>query len=121
MEVAELALRKSHYLACTRVCWNVESASRSCNREVFDPGPDAAPARTSKELAPLSTLPLEEIISEAPLRPQRILPPAPIHKTTEVVEGPISATPTIPPPVFKISDFQKIEYIADTPDAAHPA
>lgn len=120
MEVTKLSLWESQYLACSRACWNAELANRSRKHKVFVLVPDAARVVSSKELAPSSTSSLEGKSSHVPLRPPRTSPLAPVDTLTDVLKALIS-TVTIPPPVFKISDFEKIEYRANFLNADHPA
>lgn len=63
----------------------------------------------SKELALPSTSPLERCFSPAVLCLPKPLPPAPFNTTKVVFEVPVSTT-TIPPLVFKTSDFDKNEH-----------
>lgn len=93
----------------------VELALRSPSCEVFVPVQYSGSARSPKELAVFSTLPLEEVPSRAGLRLQNTLPPVPIDAAINVVEVPVSAAFTILPPV-KTSDFEKIEYRAGVLD-----
>lgn len=50
-----------------------------------------------------------------------ILPPAPVDAAADVDEDLVSTTSTLSPPVFRISDFEKIETIAEVLIADHPA
>lgn len=65
--------------------------------------------------------PLKGILSSVLLHLQKFLALAPVDETTDVVEKPVSTTSTIPSPVFKIFDFEKINYRADVLDAEHSA
>lgn len=120
MKVAELSLSESHHFSRSRACWNVESASRSREHRDFVPGLDGAPTGSTKELAPSSTSLLRENLSSASLCPTKISPPALVDTTKDVLEVLVYHA-TIPPPAFKIFDFEKTEYRADVLNADYPA
>lgn len=86
----------------------------------FVPGQDAASQRNPVELRPPLVLLLEETALLAPLRSQKVPSSALVDTASDVVEVPVSTSSTVPPPVFRISGFQKTEYRTDGLNVEHP-
>lgn len=121
MVVAGFSFRESRYLTCSCPCWNVDCTSRSPSCETIVPGQNAAPARTFRERASRSSLPMEGVFSPALLHPHKTPLPAPVNTATDVVEGRVSTTSDIRSPISKISNSVKTEYREDVLSADHAA
>lgn len=110
MQIAELLLPQSYHLACSCARRNIELASQSRNVGVLLPGQNPAPAKTHSALGPPSTMPLEGVLSSAPLQLQKTCPPAFGDIVTGVVEVSVYITSIVLSLIFRISGFKKIEY-----------
>lgn len=121
MKAAELSFQKSHHLACSSACRNVELANSLRNSEVSVPCESPAPAGASKELAPSSTLPLEELFR--PLRCFNKPFGRPLPLTRPLLLSRSSSTPLLP--FFHRSSRSQtlriLKYKADTLNADHLA
>lgn len=101
--VLSLPHRESRHMACARICWDPEFASRSQNDRILVFEQEESASKTLKKPPPFL----------ASLASAQNLPPAPVDTAMNVLEDSFSSSSVIFLSVFNTFHFAKTEYTAD--------